>query len=134
MATQSKPKNKFTLWTGRILSGLCILFLLVDSIMKIVRASPSVEGTVGLGFSDGLTRPLGIIILIFTILYIIPRTSVFGAMLLTAHLGGAAAIFIQKFQGHPGFLFPVVFCVVLWVGLYLRNEQLRAVVPMQKIE
>ncbi|HEY5826192.1 MAG TPA: DoxX family protein [Cyclobacteriaceae bacterium] len=129
---QTKKPNGKMLWTGRIISGLCILFLLVDSIMKIVRATPSVEGSVGLGFSDGLVQPLGFIILAFTILYSYPRTAVFGAILLTAHLGGAVAIFILKFQGSPGFLFPMIFCVLLWAGLFLRDMELRAIVPVRK--
>jgi len=129
---QTKNPNGKMLWTGRIISGLCVLFLLVDSIMKIVRATPSVEGSVGLGFSDGLVQPLGFVILAFTILYSYPRTAVFGAILLTAHLGGAVAIFILKFQSSLGFLFPMIFCVLLWAGLFLRDIELRTIVPVRK--
>jgi hypothetical protein len=121
-----------TVWTGRIISGLCTVFLLVDSLMKVFRASASVEGTASLGFSNSLVQPLGLIILAFTILYGIPRTAVFGAVMLTAHLGGAVAIFVQQFHGSLAFLFPLSFCVLLWAGLFLRDETLRTIVPLRK--
>ena len=121
------PAGK-TVWFGRVISVLCILFLLMDSLMKIFRASASVEGTLSLGFSDSLTQPLGVIILAFTILYCIPRTAVFGAIMLTAHLGGAVAIFVHQFYGSPTFLFPLVFCLLLWTGLLLRDKKIRAII------
>ncbi|SHH54139.1 DoxX-like family protein [Chryseolinea serpens] len=124
--------NRAMLWTGRIISGLCIIFLLIDAIMKVVRATPSVEGTASLGFSDSLVRPLGVVVLIFTILYAVPRTAVFGALLLTAHLGGATAIFINKYHGQWSFLFPLTFCVLLWAGLFLQDSKLREIVPLRK--
>lgn len=119
-------------WTGRIISGLCILFLLIDSLMKVFRASASVEGTAHLGFSDSLVQPLGLIILAFTVLYSLPRTAVFGAVMLTAHLGGAVAIFVQQFHGSVAFLFPLSFCALVWAGLFLRDEKLRAIIPLRK--
>ena len=128
----AKTLTSKTCWAGRIISGLCILFLLVDAIMKVVRASASVEGTTSLGFSDSLVQPIGLIILTFTILYSIPRTAVFGAVMLTAHLGGAVAIFIQQFHGSFSFLFPLIFCVLLWAGLFLRDEKLRSMIPIRK--
>jgi len=128
----AKTLTSKTHWAGRIISGLCILFLLVDGIMKVVRATASVEGTASLGFSDSLVQPMGLIILTFTILYSMPRTAVFGAVMLTAHLGGAVAIFIQQFHGSFSFLFPLIFCVLLWAGLLLREEKLRAIIPIRK--
>src|SRR6187402_1966809 len=102
-SNQEATSSKVKLWTGRVLRVVCILFLLFDSLTKVVRATASVEGTANLGFSDSLVQPLGFIILAFTILYCIPRTAVFGAVLLTAHLGGAVAIFIQQFHDSLGF-------------------------------
>lgn len=128
---ETKPRSKAVLWTGRVISILCILFLLVDGLMKVARATVSVKGTTSLGFADNLVQPIGFVVLICTVLYIIPRTAVFGALLLTAHLGGAAAIFIMKFNGHPIFFFPVVFCVLVWAGIFLRDEKLRAIVPLK---
>ncbi len=122
------PKhNRIALWTGWILSILCVLFLLVDAIMKIVRAQVSVDGTVGLGFSDAIVQPMGIWLLVFTILYSIPGTALPGALLLTAHLGGAVAIFVQRFHGSVAFLFPLAFCILVWLGLWLRDHKLRTV-------
>lgn len=126
-----KSPSKAMLWTGRIISGICILFLLVDAIMKIARATPSVEGTVSLGFSDALVQPLGLLILLFTILYSLPRSAVFGALLLTAHLGGATAIMILAANGGLSFLFPVIFCVLLWAGLFCRDERVRRILPIR---
>ena len=133
-SNQEATSSKVKLWTGRVLRVVCILFLLFDSLTKVVRATASVEGTANLGFSDSLVQPLGFIILAFTILYCIPRTAVFGAVLLTAHLGGAVAIFIQQFHDSLGFLFPLIFCVVLWAGLFLQDERLRSIVPVRKRE
>lgn len=134
-ANQSTKKNsKVLLWTGRIISGLCILFLLFDAIMKVIGATSSVKGTISLGFSEGVVQPMGLIILAFTVLYCIPRTAVFGAVLLTAHLGGAVAIFIHQFYGHLFFLFPAIFCVLMWAGLFLRDEKLRSIIPLRKQE
>ena len=127
-----KTSASKTVWAGRIISGLCILFLLVDSLMKVFRASASVEGTAHLGFSDGVVIPMGLIIFAFTVLYSIPRTAVFGAVMLTAHLGGAVAIFVQQFHVSVAFLFPLVFCVLVWAGLFLRDEKLRAIIPLRK--
>ena len=125
-------QSNFTLWTGRIISGLCIVLLVIDSTMKIVNSRPSVESTTSLGFSADLVQPLGIAILLFTILYAIPRTAVFGAILLTAHFGGAVAVFMLKFWGHASFLFPMIFCIVLWAGLFLRDVSLRSIVPLKR--
>lgn len=127
-----KTSTSKLVWTGRIISGLCILFLLVDSLMKVFRASASVKGTASLGLPDSLVQPLGLITLAFTIIYCIPRTAVFGALMLTAHLGGAVAIFVQQFHGSLAFLFPLIFCILVWAGLFLRDETLRAIVPLRK--
>lgn len=117
--TSSKP----ALWTGRIVSGIIILFLLLDSIMKIIMEHHYVEGTRQAGFSISLVQPIGYVLLIITILYIIPRTALSGAVLLTAYLGGAVAIMIQQGQS---FLFPIIFCILAWVGLYFRSAKLRS--------
>jgi hypothetical protein len=120
-----------TLWTGRILSGLCLLFLLVDALMT-AGSLAAVHGTAGLGFSDTTVAPLRLLILSFTVLYCISCTPVFGAVLLTAHPGGAVAIFIRQFPEQPYFLFPLVFCVLLWAGLYLGNKNLRSIIPITR--
>jgi len=128
------PVGKAALWVGRILSAICILFLLFDGVTKIMRAEQSVKATAELGFSDDIILPMGLWILAFTIIYSIPRTAVFGALLLTAHLGGAVAIFIRHYHGKPYFLFSVLFCVLLWTGLYLQDKKLRSIVPFMRSE
>ncbi|MBI1768109.1 MAG: DoxX family protein [Bacteroidetes bacterium] len=130
----AKTRKSKTVWAGRIISGLCILFLLFDAIMKIIRATSSVKGTTSLGFSDNVVQPIGLLILGFTILYCIPRTAIFGALMLTAHLGGAVAIFVQQFHGNLIFLFPLIFCVLVWTGLFLRDDRLRAIILLRKQE
>jgi hypothetical protein len=118
----TKSPSKAVLWTGRIISGLIILFLLFDSIMKLVREPHYVDGTKQFGFSDSLVQPLGVVLLVITLLYIIPRTAVIGAMFLTAYFGGAVAVMIQ--QGQP-FVFPIVFCTLAWVGLLCQQPALK---------
>jgi len=118
----TKSPSKAARWTGRIISGLLILFMLVDAILKVIRESHYVDGTKQLGFSDSLVQPLGIVLLLITILYIVPRTAVIGALLLTAYLGGATAIMMR--EGQP-FIFPVAFCALAWVGLICQHPGLR---------
>lgn len=124
--------SKATLWGGRILSALPALFLLMDSVGKILRPAPVVEGTVKLGYPESIILPLGIVLLACTALYLIPRTSVLGAILLTGFLGGAVATHARV--GDPLFshiLFPVYFGVMLWGGLYLRDPRLRELIPLR---
>jgi len=113
--------------TGWIISGFIGLFMLFDGAAKVARFAPYVEGTVKAGFADGLVVPLGILALFCTILYLIPRTSVLGAILLAAYLGGATATHVRL--GQP-FYFPVVFGILTWFALYLRDARVRALVPL----
>jgi hypothetical protein len=129
ISIQTKTPSKAARWTGRIFSGITTLFLLMDSIMKIFREQHHVDGTRDIGFQDSFVIPLGIVLLLCTVLYIIPRTAIFGALLLTAYFGGAVAIMILKQQA---FIFPVIFCTLVWGGLYLRDEKLRSIVPFRK--
>ncbi|MGH8630096.1 MAG: DoxX family protein [Burkholderiales bacterium] len=130
--TQTAPVSKKALWAGRILSALPALFLLADSAGKFLQPAPVVEGTVKLGYPESVIVPLGIVLLACTALYLIPRTSVLGAILLTGYLGGAVATHVRV--GDPLFthvLSPVYFGVLLWGGLYLREPRLRALVPLR---
>ena len=124
-STQTAPVSKKRLRAGRIMSTLPALFLLVDAVGKLVKPAPVVEETVRLGYSEGVLPGLGVVLTGCVILYVIPRTSVLGAILLTAYLGGATAAHVRV--GDP--LFPVVFPIILgaliWGGLYLRDGRLR---------
>ena len=118
--------NKGSLWAGRIISILPVLFLLLDGIMKLVKPPVVVEATVNLGYPESVILCLGVVLVACTILYLIPRTAVLGAILLTGYLGGAVATHVRV--GGPLFsiIFPVIFGVMLWGGLYLRDERVRS--------
>ena len=120
--------SKKTLWAGRILSALPALFLLVDAIMKLVKPAPVVKATVALGYPESVILPLGIVLLICTVLYLIPRTAVLGAILLTGYLGGAVATHVRIGSGAFPLVFPLILGTLLWGGLYLRDERLRSLV------
>jgi hypothetical protein len=124
--------SKGRLWTGRILSALPVLFMLMDGVMKLMKPDFVVKATVQLGFPENVIAPLGIIVLICTILYAIPQTAVLGAILLTGYLGGAVATHVRG--GDPLFshiLAPVYFAILIWGGLYLREPRLTALVPLR---
>jgi hypothetical protein len=116
------------IWTGRILSGLAVLFLLIDGIGKLFKPALVIEATTALGWSEGYIFTLGLICLISTVLYVIPRTSILEAVLLIGFLGGAVAS--QMRVGNPLFshtLFPVYVGIMVWVGLWLRHREFRGV-------
>ncbi len=124
--------NKKRPWAGYILSGLPILFLLFDAVGKFVKPAPVVEGTVALGYSESVIVPLGIVLLVSTILYMIPQTAVLGAILLTGYLGGAVATHVRVGSPLPThILFPVYLGIMLWLGLYLRDHRLRELLPLR---
>ena len=115
-----------TRWAGRIISGLPALFLLLDGAMKLVKPAFVVEATVKLGYPESVIIPIGVVLIICTILYLIPKTSVLGAILLTGYLGGAVATHVRTGESLFSIVFPVIFGVLLWLGLYLRDTRLRA--------
>jgi hypothetical protein len=114
------------------LSGLVALFLIPDAIMKFIKPAPVVEAFTHVGWPLSLANALGILLLFCTALYVFPRTSVLGAILLTGYLGGAVATHLRA--GDPLFshvLFPTYLGVLLWLGLYLRDDRLRALIPLR---
>jgi hypothetical protein len=123
------------IWIGRTLSGLVILFLVADSAMKLVPLPivPETMGQLGYPTSVELARGLGIITLLCTALYAFPRTAVLGAILLTGYMGGAMATHLRV--GSPPFshtLFGLYLGLMIWGGLYLRDERLRALIPLRR--
>jgi len=125
--------SRIVTWAGRAASGLVGLFLLFDAVIKILRLSFAVEATTQLGYPADAVFPIGVIELVCLALYVIPRTSVLGAILLTGHLGGAVATHLRIGSPLLGFtLFPLYVAALLWGGLYLRNEGLRTVVPLTR--
>jgi DoxX-like family len=137
VSVESKPfipnpasVSRKALWTGRILSGLAAAFMAMDGMMKVLELPVAVEGTVKLGFPPGVIFGLGLIQLAMLALYLIPRTAALGAVLWTGYLGGAIATHVRL--GNPLFshvLFPTYVAAFFWLGLWMRDLNLRAVLP-----
>ena len=131
---QTAPASNTALWAGRILSGVVILFLLMDGAIKLVPIAAVTDTMAQLGYppSVEMARTLGVLTLASTALYAYPRTSVLGAILLTGYLGGAMATHFRV--GSPLFshlLFGFYLGLMVWGGLYLRDERLRALIPFR---
>jgi len=130
---QAVPISKGQLWTGRVLSTIAVLFMLFDTVIHAMRGPQVIQGFAQLGFPLGIAIPLSTIEFIGIVLYVIPRTSVLGAILLTGYLGGAVAAQVRIGAPLLGFvLAPVYVALFLWLGLYLRDERVRAVVPVRR--
>lgn len=119
---------KSSLWAGRVLSGLPVLFLIFDSVVKFTPLPAVAEAHTRLGFPTELASVLGIVLLVSTLLYAYPRTAVLGAILLTGYLGGATATHVRV--ADP-FWFPILVGMMLWGGLYLRDERIRTLLPIR---
>ena len=124
--------SRTAVWTGRVLSGIAVLFLIFDGAIKLVPIQPVTDSLRELGYpaTDSFARFLGVITLICTALYAWPRTALLGAVLLTAIMGGAIASHLRL--GDPLFshtLFGVYLGLLFWVGLWLRDERVRRIMP-----
>src|SRR5450432_543338 len=127
-------KQNATLWVGWGFTLLTALLLLMDAGMKVAGARASIDATGALGFGSETTRSLGLILLVCTLLYIYPRTSVLGAILLTGYLGGAIAVHLQhKSPLFSHVLFGLYLGLFLWVGVFLRSPTLRNIFPWHAI-
>ncbi len=130
---QTSSISRGARWTGRVLSTIAVLFLVLDSVGKLLQVPPVMEGTVGLGYPTSVVFGLGVILLACTLAYAFPGTAALGAILLTGYLGGAVATHVRV--GHPLLthtLFPVYVGVFVWGGLALRDARLRAFLPGQR--
>ena len=122
-----EPISRAARVTGRILSGLAVLFLTFDAGIKLLRLPVAVDGTTQLGYPAAVVLPIGLIATVLLILYVIPRTAVLGAILWTGYLGGAIATHVRL--GNPlltHVLFPIYVAVFIWAGLWLRDQRVRA--------
>jgi hypothetical protein len=130
IGAEAAPLSTACVWTGRVLTGLTVLFMLFDAVGKLVMPVQVVQASARLGFPMSLSPTVGVILLIATLAYAVPRTAVLGAVLLTGYLGGAVAI--QMRAGSPVFenLFPVIFGVIAWAGIYLREERVAELMPL----
>lgn len=118
--------SRASVWTGRVISMLACALLVMDGAMKLAKPAAVVDATRQLGYPESQVVGLGILLLACTTLYAIPRTAVIGAILLTGYLGGATASHVRI--GAPAFnvTFAVLFGVLVWLGLWLRNPRVRA--------
>jgi hypothetical protein len=123
---ETVPVPKKALWTGRILSVLSVLILLVSAITKFAKPVPVLEGFAHLGLPERLAFGLGLLELICTAVYVVPQTAVLGAILLTGYLGGAV---VSHLRVGDVFIGPIIWGVLLWAGLFLRDKRLRALFP-----
>lgn len=122
--------SKSALWTGRILGVFATLFLVMDGGMKIFKLPFVVDATAKLGYRESMIVAIGAALLVCTLFYVIPRTSVLGAILLTGYLGGAVASNVRAGTGWFNMLFPVGFAALVWISLWLRDNRLRALAPL----
>jgi hypothetical protein len=132
-ATYAAQVSKARLSAGHIVSAIPVLFLLFDSVIKFTAMEPVVESFRQLGYPVSLGPGIGVIELVCLVLYVIPRTSVLGAILLTGYLGGAVATHVRV--GSPlltHILFPIYVAALLWGGLFLREGRLRALIPLRR--
>ena len=116
------------IWAGRVISALPALLMLLTGLSLVVMKSPSVtESFVKFGYPESLIAPIGILEFVCALIYVIPRTSVLGAVLVTAYLGGATATHVRI--SDPSFVGPIVTGILVWLGLYLRDDRLRQFLP-----
>jgi hypothetical protein len=126
----STTVSRAQIWTARVLKGIAVSFLLLDAGMKVLKSAAAVEGTASLGYPPDSVFGIGVVQLVCVVLYLVPRTSFLGAVLLTGYLGGAIATHVRV--GNPLFthiLFPTYVAALIWGALYLRDARLRALVP-----
>ena len=117
------------LYLGRTLSGLTSLMLVIDAAIKILKVPNAVRETMRVGYPESTIAPIGFTLLLCLALYVVPRTSILGAILLTGYLGGATATMVR--MQDPWFFFPVVLGMLVWLGLYLRDDLLRTLIPLR---
>ena len=129
MRGDTTEMSKAGLWAGRILSGLVTAFLVMDGVMKLAKPAFVVRATVELGYPETTIVGIGITLLVCTLLYVIPRTAVLGAVLLTGYLGGAVASNVRAVMPLFNIVFPIVFGALMWSGLWLRDSRVRNLLP-----
>jgi hypothetical protein len=127
---QPAPVSKVALWIGRVISALAVLMLVMSAVMKLLRPPEVVEGFNKLGWGEDLALTLAILELFCAAIYVIPPTAVLGAILVTGYLGGAIATHVRIYD--PSFATALILGVLVWLGLYLREPRLRALIPFRK--
>ena len=131
MTTVAQPRagsSSAVRWTGRIASTIAVLFMTMDAVMHLARPAPVAASFAQLGVPLGMSVPIGVVALACAALYALPRTAVIGAVLLTGYLGGAIAIQLRAGSATFPTVFPIIIGALVWGGLLLRDERVRAMV------
>jgi hypothetical protein len=123
--------SKPMLWTGRVMSAIAVLLVAFGGVVKVLKVAGIVEGMARAGWPERLTRPVGAIELVCVVVYLIPRTNVLGAILMTALLGGATATNYRI--GDPSLPLPIIVGMLAWGGLYLRDMRIRELIPLRRM-
>ena len=118
------------LWAGRVISALPVLMLLLSAVMKLMKPATVLQGFAKLGYPESVIIGIGILELVCALIYLIPRTAVVGAILVTGYLGGATASGVRI--GDPSYFAPVILGVLVWAGLFFRDPRVRALIPLRK--
>jgi hypothetical protein len=130
MTVESSAKKRSI--AGYALTAFVALFLTFDTVLKVLQLAPAVQGTTELGYPASTVLTIGLIELVCLALYLIPRTSVLGALVLTGYLGGAIATHVRIGSPLPTHtLFPIYVALMVWGGLYLRESRLRELLPFR---
>ena len=132
---QTVPEQRSRTWPGWLMSGLVIVFMLMDAVMHLTRIPPVVEAFNRLGYPLSAALPMAAVAMVSVLLYAWPRTAILGAILLTGYLGGAVAIHLRVGSNLFGeMLFPVYVGILMWGGLYVRDARVRSLIPIRRAE
>lgn len=126
------PVSKLALWSGRVISALVVAMFLMGVVMNLSGSQQATEGLKQMGYPEGVGTGIALALLVGTILYVVPRTSVLGAIVLTGYLGGAVATHIRAGEGWGTTVPAFVFGALVWLGLLLRDRRLRELLPLTK--
>ncbi len=127
---ETKKTSNAILWTSFLLQGIIVVMFLMGATMNLLQSEQAVAGAVAMGYPESAVFSLGVILLFATLLYAIPKTSVLGAVLLTAWLGGAVATHVIHRDPVFNLIFPIIFGILLWTSIWLRDKKLRTLVPI----
>ena len=129
--SQTTGSSKGMVWTGRVISALIALMFTFDGVGHLMKPPQVVEAFARLGYPLSASVGLGVLLLISTAIYVTPKTSILGAILLTGYLGGAVSTHVRAGSSMFETIFPVIFGVLVWLGVYLRDAKLRALIPIR---
>ncbi len=130
--SQTEDISKGMLWTGRILSWLMALFFVFDGVGHLMKPAPVVEAFARLGYPLSASVGIGVLALICMAIYVTPKTSILGAILLTGYLGGAVSTHVRAGSSPFEIIFPVILGGLVWLGLLVRDPELRRLIPLRR--